>query len=257
MATSWDPTQYTLFTEARTRPARELIERIPLETVRSIADLGCGEGAVTRLLAERWPAARITGIDSSSEMLATARAACPGVRYIEADIATWSPDAPVDLLFSNAALQWIDEHRALMPRLFTHLSTGGVFAVQMPGNYDAPSHRALAGLAQSDRWRTQTGHLVRSNPVAAPVTYLDLLGSEVASFEGWETTDYLLLNGRDSVLEWMKGTALRPYLGALPPSDASQFIAELARILAEAYPGRADGSTVFPFRRVYFIATRK
>ncbi|MDZ4735679.1 MAG: methyltransferase domain-containing protein [Rhodospirillaceae bacterium] len=257
MSAIWDPTQYARFSDARSRPARELIARIPLRPFKTIVDLGCGDGPVTHLLSERWPEARITGIDSSSAMLATARAAFPGVRFVEADVAAWSSDAPVDLLFSNAALQWLDHHSTLMPRLFAQVPPGGVFAVQMPGNFDAPSHRTLAALAQSDRWRVQTGDLVRSNPVAMPTAYLDFLGSNVASFDGWETTDYLLLDGSDPVLEWMKGTALRPYLSALPPSDAARFMAELARLLADAYPTRADGRTVFPFRRIYFIATRK
>ncbi|MEX1108820.1 MAG: methyltransferase domain-containing protein [Dongiaceae bacterium] len=257
MTAIWDPTQYARFSDARTRPARELIARIPSRPIQTIVDLGCGDGLVTRLLTERWPKARITGIDSSSQMLAIAHDACPGVRFVEADIATWSSGGPVDLFFSNAALQWLDDHQTLMPWLFSQLSPSGVFAVQMPGNYDAPSHRALTTLAKSDRWRAQTGDLVRSNPVAAPAAYLDFLGSEVALFDSWETTDYLLLDGSDPVLEWMKGTALRPYLSALPPSDAARFMAELARLFAEAYPARADGETVFPFRRIYFIATRK
>ncbi|MEX0807478.1 MAG: methyltransferase domain-containing protein [Dongiaceae bacterium] len=257
MIAHWDPKQYARFSDARTRPARDLIARLPSCLFQTIVDLGCGEGPVTRLLTERWPEARIIGIDSSPQMLAVARVACPGVRFVEGDISTWSPDAPVDLLFSNAALQWVDDHTALMPRLFAQLLPGGAFAVQMPGNFDAPSHRALAQLAKSEQWRAQTGDLVRTNPVAAPAKYLDLLGPDVASFNGWETTDYMLLDGKDPVLEWMKGTALRPYLSALPPSDAARFMAELARLLADAYPARTDGKTIFPFRRIYFIATRK
>ena len=257
MAANWDPTQYNCFSAARTRPARELIERIPLATARSIADLGCGDGAVTRLLTERWPEARVVGIDSSPAMLTNARITCPCASFIQADISEWIPNTPVDLLFSNAALQWVDDHARLIPRLFASVSPGGFLAVQMPGNFDAPSHRSLTALAQSAEWRTKVGHVVRVNPIGAPASYLNSLGETPTSFDAWETTDYLYLEGANPVLEWMKGTALRPYIDALAPEDALQFTAELASCLAIAYPPQPSGFTLFPFRRVYFVAARQ
>jgi trans-aconitate 2-methyltransferase len=190
-------------------------------------------------------------------MLTRARSTCPRANFIQADISEWFPSAPVDLMFSNAALQWVDDHAALIARLFACVSPGGALAVQMPGNFDAPSHRLLATLAQSAEWRTKVGQLVRANPVGAPASYLDWLGEVPTSFDAWETTDCLFLEGEDPVLEWMKGTALRPFLGALTPEDAQHFTVELASRLAVAYPPQPDGRTLFPFRRVYFVATRR
>ena len=257
MAATWDPTQYNCFSDARIRPARELIERIPMTTIRSIADLGCGEGTVTCLLSTRWPEACVVGIDSSPAMLAKARSTCPSANFIHADISAWFPTTPVDLIFSNAALQWLDHHAQLIPKLFANVTAGGALAVQMPGNFDAPSHRSLMALAQSPEWHTKVGYVVRASPVGAPVSYLHYLGETPASFDAWETTDYLYLEGANPVLEWMKGTALRPYIDALTPEDALQFTAELASRLAVAYPPQPSGLTLFPFRRIYFVATRR
>jgi trans-aconitate 2-methyltransferase len=253
----WDPDQYARFSGVRSRPARELIARIPGSDMRTIIDLGCGDGPVTRLLLDRWPNAMVTGVDSSQAMLDRARKLCPEVDFIEADIAIWSPNRPVDLIFSNAALQWVDNHAIRVGQLFAHISRGGALAVQMPGNFDAPSHRALAALAKSAEWFTKVGPLVRPNPVAAPSAYLDWLGEIPAAFDAWETTDFLILEGEDPVLEWMKGTALRPYLGVLTQAEAARFMKQLASRLRDAYPPRADGRTVLPFRRIYFVATRK
>lgn len=253
---NWDPAQYARFSDARTRPARELIARIPDRDFATIADLGCGDGPVTALLVERWPTAQITGIDSSDAMLAKARELCPGVTFVQSDVSTWEPAQPPDLVFSNATLQWLDRHDTLLPKLVRMLPTGGVVTIQMPGNFDAPSHRLLAALATSSDWNARTGHLVRHTPVQQPSYYVDLLAPLTRRIEAWETIDLLMLDGDDAVLEWMKGTALRPYLTALSQSDAALFQQQLAERLSAAYPRRPNGKTLFPFRRIYFVAVR-
>jgi trans-aconitate 2-methyltransferase len=253
---AWDPAQYARYSDARTRPARELIARIPDRSYKTIVDLGCGDGPVTALLVERWPTAQITGIDSSEAMLAKARETCPSVTFVECDVATWESAEPSDLIFSNATLQWIDRHDTLLPKLARMLAPGGVLAIQMPGNFDAPSHRLLAALATSPNWNARTGHLVRHTPVQPPSYYVDLLAPLTSRIEAWETTDLLMLDGDNAVLEWMKGTALRPFLTALPPSDAVLFQQQLAERLSAAYPRRPSGKTLFPFRRIYFVVAR-
>ena len=253
----WDPDQYARFCEARSRPAVELLARLPARRLRTIVDLGCGDGPVTAMLVERWPDARIAGVDSSSAMLERALTQCPTVEFVEADISTWQPVVPPDLIFSNAALHWVDDHAALFPRLATMLAPGGLFAVQMPGNFDAPSHRLLAARVRSPRWAAKLGSKLRASPVADPDRYIDWLSPVATNIDAWETTDHLLLEGENAVLEWMKGTALRPFLTALGPGDARAFLDELGADLADAYPRRPDGSTRFPFRRIYVVAERQ
>jgi trans-aconitate 2-methyltransferase len=253
----WDPEQYARFSEARMRPARELLARIPDFDLRTIFDLGCGDGPVTELLTARWPAARVIGIDSSPAMLAKARTACPSVLFLEADVATWQPPEPADLVFSNAALHWIDDHEHLMPALLRNVAPGGHLAVQTPANFDAPSHRLLVELARSSAWRTRLAPIVRQTPVAEIQRYIDWLSPLSDSIDAWETTDYLMLDGDDAVLEWMSGSALRPFLAALTVEDGARFRRELATLLAGPYPRRPDGRTLFPFARRYFVARRQ
>ena len=189
-------------------------------------------------------------------MLERARIACPTVRFVDADIVSWRPDAPADLIFSNAALQWLDGHAELLPDLFRHVAPRGVLAVQMPANFDAPSHRHLASLAGDARWIRRVGHLRRGNPVADLVQYIGWLDPDATSIDAWETTDYLWLDGDDAVLQWMKGSALRPFLSTLDVDDAREFERDLATKLAASYPKRPDGRTLFPFTRRYFVAMR-
>jgi trans-aconitate 2-methyltransferase len=256
MSADWDPEQYSRFSAARTRSARELITRIPELNARMIIDLGCGDGAVTRLLGARWPNATVIGVDSSPAMLEKARQACPAAEFIDADIARWRPHDPADLIFSNAALHWLDDHQWLMPELFGHVASGGAFAVQMPANFDAPSHKLLAALASSPEWRDNLGHLLRPDPVASLSRYLEWLRPTSTAIDAWETTDMLMLDGENAVLHWMKGTALRPFLARLSAADALDFESSLAAQLADAYPRRSDGLTLFPFTRRYFAAVR-
>ncbi len=254
---AWDPAAYTEFIDERLRPARDLIKRIPPIMPRLIYDLGCGTGWATRLLAERWPDAAVTGLDSSAEMLAAARATPGNIDWIEGDLAAWAPVERPGLIFSNAALHWLNNHPVLIPRLLEALSPGGVLAVQMPRNYAEPSHRALGELAEARRWRDRLATVVRPWPVEEPRVYLALLLEHAARVDLWETTYWHVLTGENPVLSWVSGTVLRPLLAVLDENERTDFLAAYARRLAEAYPRRADGRTLFPFRRLFIVAVMR
>lgn len=252
----WDPDRYLAFSAPRREPAVDLLRRVPLEAPRLIYDLGCGPGSVTALLCERWPAARVIGIDNSPDMLAQAPARCPRAEWREGDIAAWRPDAPPDLIYSNAALQWLDDHRRLFPRLIAALAPGGVLAVQMPYNSDSPSQRLIAETVESGPWAARLRRRLRPWPMLSPPAYYDLLRASGAEPVIWQTEYLHVLDGDQPVLAWTKGTALRPVLEALDPEERAAFEADYARRLAAAYPPRADGRTLFPFNRLFIIATR-
>jgi len=247
----WDPAQYLKFGDLRLRPGLDLAARIDLDRPETIVDLGCGPGTLTRLLRARWPTARITGLDAAPEMLAQARG--DGIEWVRADIATWRPPAPVDLLVANAALHWLDDHRTLMPRLFGHLAPGGVLAVQMPNNYAEPSHRELAAAARDGPWRRHLEPILREWPLLPVPAYRDLLAG-AARLDIWETIYHQVLDGPDPVLNWVRGSALRPLTGALEPDQAAAFERAYAGRLAAAYPTDGAGRVAFPFRRLFMVA---
>jgi trans-aconitate 2-methyltransferase len=253
----WNPEQYSRYSDERSRPFFDLTCRIATEDPRSVVDLGCGSGELTLSLAGRWPAADVTGIDSSPEMLAKAsRRENARLRFVRGDIASWIPDAPVDVLVSNAALQWVPEHETLIPRLASLVAAGGTFAFQVPGNFAAPLHTLLADLRSSDRWVAKVGEGARRDlAVLEPEQYLALLAAAGFKVDAWETTYLHVLDGEDAVLEWVKGTALRPVLARLAPLEAEHFPSEYRALLREAYPRREFG-TVLPFRRIFAVATR-
>ena len=259
----WQPSQYLQFAGERLRPALDLLARVPLDRPRTIVDLGCGAGNVTKILGERWPDARITGVDSSPEMLHAARAATradPRYTFVAADLAQWQPDAPVDLVYSNAALHWLPDHEALFARVSGMVAREGVLAVQMPDNFRAPSHTSIAAIARSERWRAKLGSLVREPPVAAAADYFAWLAPLMASVDIW-LTEYLQVlprrqDGEHPVAAWTKGTWLVPFLAALDEAERAELLREYMRELALAYPARSDGSTLFPFRRLFIVANR-
>jgi trans-aconitate 2-methyltransferase len=260
--THWNPNQYLKFSDHRLRPALELINRVPLVSPQVICDLGCGAGQVTRLIAERWPSATVYGIDHSKEMLAQA-AAEPGViRWIETDIRTWSPDEPPDLIYSNATLHWVEAHHELFPRLVGLLETGGCLAVQMPLSWELPSHRLMRetlenGGPNGSALGTETlRRAVNRKWVAHAKTYYELLADHTRHVDIWETEYLQVLEGDHPVLEWVKGTGLRPILNDLGDHERELFLAEYARRLRAAYPARPDGRTLYPFRRLFMVATR-
>ncbi len=221
-----------------------------------IYDLGCGAGHITRRLAARWPAARVTGIDSSPPMLAEARREPGGITWIEADIGRWEPERPADLIFSNAALHWLDDHQTLLPQLLSYLRPGGVLAAQMPRNHGEPSHTSIYDAIQAGPWRDRLKPILRQYPVAAPEVYAELLLPLVSSLDVWETIYLHHLPGENPVVEWTSGTGLRPVLQALEGQERHDFLTDYAARVAFAYPPRPDGYTLFPFRRLFLVATR-
>lgn len=263
---TWDPHQYLRHATHRTRPFLDLLQRIPElpgGAAPRIADIGCGPGNVTALLADRWPAARITGFDSSAEMLASAAqyaGPTPGggsMDFRQADAAVWTPDEPYDLIVSNAALQWVPGHAERFADWLARLTPGGTLAFQVPGNFTAPSHALLAELCDSPQWRARLdGHGRRYVHILSPAGYLEHL-TELGCPQAdvWETTYVQLLQGEDPVLDWTKGTALRPVLTALDGDEAAarEFVGQYRDLLRKAYPPGPHG-TVFPFRRIFAVA---
>lgn len=262
---SWDPLQYLRFESERLRPARDLLARVPIADATSVVDLGCGAGNVARVLADRWPMARIVGIDRSREMLAAARTATAGstrFEFRQADLAAWT--APVnerfDVVFSNALLHWLDDHGAVLARWCSALAPGGALAVQAPDNFAAPSHTELFALAGSPRWRERLGACVRAAPVAALDAYQQWLAPHAGRVDVWSTTYLHVLapaaGGEHPVVAWTKGTTLTPFLAALDAPARAEFLAEYGAAMRRAYPPRGDGSVRFPFKRVFMVAVR-
>jgi trans-aconitate 2-methyltransferase len=252
---AWDPAQYLKFAGPRLRPALDLLQRIEVEAPATVYDLGAGAGNVTRLIAARWPAAHIVGIDSSSEMLAKAAAENPAIEWQRADLAAWRPDRPADIIYSNAALQWLGGHEHLFPRLLSLLAPQGVVAVQMPRNFAAPSHRLIFETALDGPWRPQLEPLLNRSPVAEPEFFYDLLAPLAARLDIWETEYLQVLDGPNPVKEYTKGSWLSPLLAALDEPMRSHFEAAYGERVLAAYPPRRDGKTLFPFRRLFLIAT--
>jgi trans-aconitate 2-methyltransferase len=237
------------------------LERVPLEAPERVFDLGCGTGEATRLISDRWPRADIVGLDSSPEMLARAAAEPGRVRWQRADVGDWRPDAPADLLYSNAALHWVEGHEILFPALLGRLRAGGCLAVQMPLSWDLPSHRLMRETLADARpgggplGSSALRHAAERRWVEAPRVYYDLLSGRARSLDVW-TTEYLqVLEGADPVLGWVEGSGLRPILQGLEPEARARFRAEYARRLRIAYPAGSDGRTVYPFRRLFVVAT--
>jgi trans-aconitate 2-methyltransferase len=250
----WDPAQYLQFAGHRLRPAVDLLNRIDVANPAEVYDLGAGAGNVTRLLKKRWPNARITGVDESQEMLAKAAIGVSEIVWQRADLATWRPPRPADVIYSNAALHWLGDHDRLFLALFSALAPGGVLAAQMPRNFSAPSHTAIAEVVRSGPWRTKLEPLLRPSPVHEPAFYFDLLAPRAAALDIWETEYLQALEGDHPVKEWTKGTWLGPLLDALDEPERSRFEACYAELVAHAYPRRQDGRTLFPFRRLFIVA---
>ena len=248
----WDPAAYRRYGAERSRPFFDLVARIDAERPRAVADLGCGPGELTLALAQRWPGARLEGVDSSPEMIDKARARGGPAVFRVGDIRDWRPAADVDVLVTNATLQWVPEHRELLGRWTAQLPPGAWLAMQVPGNFDAPSHRAIRQVAA----RHGAAHVLREAPVDDPAGYAGLLLDAGATVDAWETT-YLHLLADDGaghpVLRWVEGTALRPVKAVLDDNAWRSFRADLAREIAAAYPVRG-GRVAFPFRRIFVVA---
>lgn len=256
----WDPAKYVQFGDYRDRAYFDLTARVRADAPRHVVDLGCGPGNLTATLAERWPEAKVLGLDSSPEMLAQAEQRSAGAADLAfelADIAAWSPSPETDVVVSNAALQWVPGHRELLPGWLDALRPGAWFALQVPGNFNSPSHTLMRALAGSGAWAQRLGGVLRhDDAVGEGAEYQQIMLDAGCEADVWETTYFQLLTGANPVLEWVRGTALRPVLAALPAGDAREFEAEYSARLAEAYPAGRHG-TVFPFRRIFAVARKR
>lgn len=249
---TWDPGHYLIYADERGRPFVDLLARVRAADPRTVADLGCGPGNLTALVAERWPQADVLGLDSSAEMIASARRLDTPARFEIADLRDWAPPAPVDVLVSNATLQWIPEHLELLPGLVAHVAPGGWLAFQVPGNAGGPSHAIRTELAAEAPYAEHVaGVAVPSSH--DPIDYLDALAGLGCEVDAWETTYLHVLGGPDPVFAWVSGTGARPTLQALPDHLRPSFEAEFKRRLAVAYPDRGHG-VVLPFRRIFVVA---
>jgi len=251
----WDPSQYLRFGDERSRPFFDLTARIQAADPALVADLGCGPGQLTAALADRWPGAQVRGLDADPEMIAAARPrAVPGrLSFAQGDLREWQPERPVDVIVSNAVLQWVPGHADLLPRWAAALAPGGWLAFQVPGNFDQPVHVLLGELAASARWQSALAGVALNRQGGDLGRYADLLLRSGCQVDAWETTYLHVLPGRDPVLEWAKGSALRPVLAALNPARAAAFCQEYGALLAQAYPV-ADYGTMLPFRRLFVVA---
>jgi trans-aconitate 2-methyltransferase len=256
---SWDPQQYLRHAGERARPFADLLARVDAGAPRRVVDLGCGEGALTASLAQRWPGAQVTGVDTSPAMLAAAAAhAVPGrVSFVAGDVRDWASAEPVDVVVSNAVLHWVAGHADLLGRWAEALSPGGWLAVQVPGNFRAPTHALLTELCRSAEWAGRLDDVAPApDAVLEPAGYLDVLTAAGLETDVWETTYLHVLRGRDPVLSWVSGTVLRPVLDRLDDREAADLTGRYAAGLRKAYPRRPDGTTVLPFRRVFAVGRR-
>jgi trans-aconitate 2-methyltransferase len=254
---SWDAQLYLRFSKERTQAAIDLAARIQLAGPRRIVDLGCGPGNSTSVLRARWSQAEITGLDQSAEMLAEARHAFPGQAWLQADIGAWTADQPYDLVYSNAAIQWVRGHARLMPHLLEQVAPGGALAVQIPAHSGSPLHLRMRQIALDERWRERMGGAINSIVEEPPAYYYDLLAPLCSRLELWETEYIHVLDSVAAILEFIRGTGLRPYLEALGNEpDRELYMSLLADTVAHDYPQQADGKVLFPFRRLFFIAYR-
>ena len=248
---TWSPQQYTRFEDDRTRPVRDLVAAIPNPAPAVAVDLGCGPGNSTEVLAARYPEAAITGLDSDANMIEAARKRLPAVSFDVADIADWQGQA--DVILSNAALHWLPDHATLLPRLVTRLSPGGTIAIQMPDNLDEPAYRVMREVAGPEllgRAGGQRGSMETADG------YYGILKAVCSRVDIWRTTYFHVLENTDAIVEWFKGSGLRPYLQALDEPGRADFLARYRAGIAAAYPTQADGTALLPFPRLFLVATR-
>jgi trans-aconitate 2-methyltransferase len=253
----WNPQQYLKFAGHRLRPALDLLARIPDFPARTIVDLGAGAGNVTKLLSERWLEATVVGVEGSAEMVAAGRKAAPNIEWQHADLASWQPPKPYDLVYSNAALQWLPDHVRLFPKVMKSVAPGGFLAVQMPRNFTAPSHLLADETALNGPWRAKLEHLLTPPPVHEPQFYHGVLAPHADNIDLWETEYLQVLEGENPVKEWTKGTWLTRYLDVLEGDEKAAFEAAYGERVAKAYPRNAAGQTLFPFRRLFMVVQAK
>jgi len=253
---AWDVNLYLRFGNERSQPTIDLVSRVSLSDPQRIIDVGCGPGNSTEILRQRWPNARVTGLDSSPEMIDAARKAHPDQEWLLADAAVWQAEAPFDLVFSNAALQWVPNHARLMPRLMDQVAPGGALAFQIPSRVHSLTHQFILDVADDPEWMLLLAGARRAFTMEPPPRYYDLLVAR-ARLEMWETEYYHVMADHDAILQWMRGASARPFLEALDTEQQRQrFLGLLARRVAQAYQPQRDGKILFPFRRLFVVAYR-
>lgn len=253
----WNPALYRRFEDERTRPARELLARVPLAEARRVVDLGCGPGNSTELLVERFPRAEVLGTDNSPSMLESARERLPKLRFELSDIATWQPAQAPDLVYANAALQWVPEHEKLFPRLFSLLAPGGVLAVQMPDNHNEATHRAMREIAALPGYAERIGDPAKLRPGMLKIQdYYDLLAREAEEVDVWHTVYQHRMDSPAAIVDWLRSTGLKPFLEPLDAQQRAGFTAEYERRMDAAYPARSDGRRLLAFPRLFIVARR-
>jgi trans-aconitate 2-methyltransferase len=253
----WSARQYLKFEDERTRPPRDLLAQVPLDRAERVIDVGCGPGNSTELLIERFPQAEVVGLDSSPDMLRQARERLPGRTFLQADLRTWLPKQPTDLLFGNAVFQWVPDHTALLARLLGALPPGGVLAVQMPDNTDEPALVLMREVAARGRWASALAQTAATrDELPRPEAYYDLLRPLCARLDIWHTIYNHVMSSPDAIVEWFKGSALRPYISALEGHLRDDFVSAYTAAIAEAYPVRSDGKRLLRFPRLFIVAVR-
>ena len=259
----WNPALYTRYEDERTRPARDLLARVGLQSARLAVDLGCGPGNSTELLVERFPSAAVIGTDNSPSMIESARerlpeAKFPKVRFELSDIASWQPETPPDLIYANAALQWVPAHEALLPRLLQSLAPGGVLAIQMPDNRDEPTHCLMREVAGEPTWAADIGEYTKLRTELLGLQgYYDLLSPLAAQIDIWRTAYQHPMDSAKAIVEWVRSTGLRPFIDPLSPELRESYLTEYERRIDAAYPARSDGKRLLAFPRLFIVVTRK
>jgi trans-aconitate 2-methyltransferase len=253
----WSAQQYLKFEDERTRPSRDLLAQIPVAAPRKVVDIGCGPGNSTELLVKRWPQADVIGIDTSADMLRQARERLPRQKFIEANIAHWAAPENTDVIFANAIFQWVPGHLKQLQRLLGALPEGGALAVQMPDNLDEPVHVLLREVAKTGPWRQQLAEKARARDILpTPGGYYDALSPLCTRLEVWHTIYNHVLEDAAGVVEWVKGTGMRPFVDPLEPPERKQYVAEYTNRIAEAYQPQADGKVLLRFPRIFIVAVK-
>jgi trans-aconitate 2-methyltransferase len=254
----WNPALYRRYEDERTRPAQELLARVPLTGAARVVDLGCGPGNSTELLVQRFSGAAVVGTDNSEAMLVSARERLPQARFELSDIARWQPELPPDLIYANASLQWVPDHETLIPRLFAALAPGGVLAIQMPDNREESTHRLMREVAAEAPWAQAIGDADKLRTMLLPIDgYYDLLAADAAQVDVWRTAYQHPMASAAAIVEWVRGTGLKPFVDRLPAELQASYLAAYERRVDAAYPPRADGKRLLAFPRMFIVARRK
>jgi trans-aconitate 2-methyltransferase len=254
----WSSKQYLMFENERTRPVRDLLSAVPVAEARQVIDLGCGPGNSTEVLAQRFPSAKVSGLDSSADMITAARKRMPDVHFEVADIHTWQTPVSFDVILSNAVFQWVPGHETIFPALVSKLAEGGSLAIQMPDTQEEQPHRLMRELAEDGPWADKLKDVGQARTALNSADwYYGLLQPHCSRVDIWRTTYYhVLKEGPSAIVEWFKGSALRPFLDPLDDKEKQAYLARYTELVTKSHPALADGSVLLPFPRLFMVATR-